>query len=181
MTTATATRKFTRTCSICGQIFDGNKEGKPYISDIYAQRALSRHMTEMHSKVKKNGAATSPAAVAKAAMAVAARGTTPAPASSSGPFTAKCDECGKVLERDATRKEPFPSQHKADLALRLHKARAHGGMMAPGQVDESGVKAKRKYTKRQKLEQHTVDTEVNFCPRCGCNLAKVALGMAMGQ
>lgn len=40
---------------------------------------------------------------------------------------------------------------------------------------------KRTYTKRAKPADDVHEVRVNFCPQCGCNIHKVAMGMAMAK
>jgi len=94
--------------------------------------------------------------------------------------TASCTKCDKTFTK--------PTLVLAEAALRMHVGRKHerniianhehSGVLrqrANGSLSET-EKPKRKYTRRQKVEQHV---HVNFCPNCGCNIHAVATGIAM--
>jgi hypothetical protein len=66
------------------------------------------------------------------------------------------------------------------------KAEAYARQAAPAPAVESVEEeqeqpaARRKYTKQPKQEE-AHEVRVNYCPQCGCNIHKVAMGMAMAH
>jgi hypothetical protein len=87
--------------------------------------------------------------------------------------TLACDEpgCGKSFTKI--------SRERAELAIRMHRARAHKQTISvPGQTKDriDGPKPKRTCTRRAKPVRAVA---VNFCPCCGTNIQQVALAVAV--
>lgn len=62
----------------------------------------------------------------------------------------------------------------------FEKAKKHVKQAAQVESTEE-PKAKRTYTKRAHKDDDVHEVRVNFCPQCGCNIHKVAMGMAMAK
>lgn len=86
-------------------------------------------------------------------------------------FTATCthEGCTKVFKKT--------TQAAADQALRMHFGRKHGNnggnpKLNGGRTPRSG----RRLSIKRRLEQAVT---VNFCPNCGCDVHRVAMGMVL--
>jgi len=94
-------------------------------------------------------------------------------------FKAKCPKCGKVFKKR--------SQTKADQAVRMHVGRSHSrniptymGGAKPKTAKatrQEAPKQKRQYIKRNPPVTGTVT--INFCPKCGTDLHKIATAVVL--
>jgi hypothetical protein len=71
-----------------------------------------------------------------------------------------------------------PNAPKANLALKLHIGRKHGGVSEPSAVEKATAPSPEQ-PKRQR--QQAASVTVNFCPNCGCDIHRVAVGMVMAS
>ena len=78
-------------------------------------------------------------------------------------FKTICTICSKEFEKE--------NQQAADQALRMHTNRTHNKIV---QSPNDLPREKRKYTKRKDLKPVN---DINFCPRCGCNLQAVRVAV----
>jgi hypothetical protein len=85
--------------------------------------------------------------------------------------TEACTEpnCGKSFTKK--------NKAKADLAMRLHMLRKHGLKPNGEAVPPAAPKPKRTW----KRKVVSAEVAINFCPRCGTDIHRVAVGMALAE
>lgn len=99
-------------------------------------------------------------------------------------FKAKCPKCGKVFEKS--------TQTKADGAVRMHMGRSHsrsittymGGRIPKHEREARAAKAEAKPEKRQYIKRNppvAASVTINFCPKCGTDLHKIATAIVLGN
>lgn len=98
-------------------------------------------------------------------------------------FTESCKTCGWVSK-------PKDTPGKARLALSLHTHRAHTGKVMTIGQHQLGRK-RRPYVRRKQQPETDPDRQtwdtigqkavINFCPGCGFDLHKVAVGIVLAN
>lgn len=89
--------------------------------------------------------------------------------------TLRCEDCGKTFTKESV-------QH-AEAALRMHRHRAHTGRIPTARSAENKTR-RLEVARRLEPAVHTpvvhepVEAEpLCFCPRCGVNLAAIAMAL----
>jgi len=106
----------------------------------------------------------------------------------------KCEECGKKFSHE--------TRTRVEQALRLHMQRVHlkstipchpnnGGKSEPVEqnnraellLEQADPPAMKRIERRGtwKRKPKSVEVSINYCPKCGCNLQAVAVGLAMNS